>query len=147
MTCTYHETDTKPNTNNSHGKIPKPNRLGNMREIPTFYQILSLTLARIHNTNKIQNALALNYQIPSWYRFGIGTYTKKIGIRLTSLVGVITVTISLIDWCMNRRREAPRKFAKAFVKTQLQNTNFTTLLAWQYKPEFLHSTHMNSDSI
>ena len=36
------DTDTKPNTNNIHGKIPKPNRLGNIRKIPTFYQILSL---------------------------------------------------------------------------------------------------------
>ncbi|KAF0310218.1 hypothetical protein FJT64_018750 [Amphibalanus amphitrite] len=29
-------TDTKPNTNQNRGEIPKPNQLGNMRKIPTF---------------------------------------------------------------------------------------------------------------
>ena len=35
-------TDTKPNTNQNHGKILNPNQLKNMREIPTFYRIQSL---------------------------------------------------------------------------------------------------------
>ena len=56
-------------------------------------------------------------------------YTLKGILIQFDTVGVITVTF-LIDWCMNRRRGAPRKFAKAFVKTLLQITNFTTLLVW-----------------
>ena len=47
-----------------------------MRVIPFFYQIhspfKSYTLVRIDNTNKIPKTLELKYQIPSWYRFGIG---------------------------------------------------------------------------
>ena len=39
-------TDTKPNTNQNQGKIPKPNQLKNMREIPTFYRIFSLFYIR-----------------------------------------------------------------------------------------------------
>ena len=66
--------DTKPNnTNQNHGKIQKPNQPKNMRE----YQLLteftaSYTLVMIANTNKIPKTLGLKYQIPSWYRFGIG---------------------------------------------------------------------------
>ena len=32
----------------------------------------SHSLVRIDNTNKIQKTLGLKYQIPTWYRFGIG---------------------------------------------------------------------------
>ena len=67
------DTDTKPNTNRNRGKIPKPNRLGNIREMPTFSKVtVSFTVAMIHNTNKIPNVLASKRQIPTWYRFGIG---------------------------------------------------------------------------
>ena len=33
--------DTRLNTNQNQGKIPKPNQPKNMREMPTFYRILS----------------------------------------------------------------------------------------------------------
>ena len=51
-------TDTKPNTNQNHGKIPKPNQLSNMREMPTFTEFTaSYTLVRIDNTNKVPRTL------------------------------------------------------------------------------------------
>ena len=63
----------KPNTNQHRGKIPKPNKLKNMREIQTCYQSHSLlNISKDDNTNKIPKTLWLKYQMPSWYQFGIG---------------------------------------------------------------------------
>ena len=72
------DTDTKPNTNRNRGKIPKPNRLGNIREMPTFYQSHSLFYSS-EDSQYQQNTKCVSLETPNtklvsvWYR-----YAKKL---------------------------------------------------------------------
>ena len=99
-------TDTKPNNKKKkHKKIPKPNDLNNMREIPIFYRIHShLHISWIGNTNRVPKTLRLKYQIPSWYRFGIGIPKRWYPIDLFSAYVKHSTLNSAIEQELRDRR-------------------------------------------